>query len=227
MPTSTLYDSAGNPHAAPGILDQNGEFHLGGILAAGSFPLGYGPYQADGIIDPDGDLYTYTSIAAASIVSGQSIGGVSGTAPLGGLSVPDAASSVSPILAQCVRGTTGPFYARVVDPNTGTWIQQSAIASIAYTIYQLGRDDPNYWQPVAGHTAVALTVADVVWDSLQADANLANWNMRHTPDLSLGVPFPEAGRVYALQYTLTMASGQPLSMTVLVDCLPMVTGQGG
>lgn len=66
---------------------------------------------------------------------------------------------------------------RIVNPNSGAYISQATIADIAYEIH-----DAQARRKIAG--AKALTIANVVWDSLQLGkgwtADTLGWNLAFT-----------------------------------------------
>ena len=86
-------------------------------------------------------------------------------------------------------------------------ITQAAITSIAYDIYDLSSSTPG---TALGDSVAALTVADVVFDTLQADsrwdADSTGYNFRHTVAAStLGT----GDHKYGVKYTFTPAAGEP------------------
>lgn len=101
--------------------------------------------------------------------------------------------------------------ARIVDA-TGQPIDQAAISSIEYTIYELDPCRPDDLTVVDGHDGVALTVADVVYNQLQTDGlwtvDEDGYNFRHEVDVAQNEAFPKAGSQYQVRYEFTPASGQ-------------------
>jgi len=100
--------------------------------------------------------------------------------------------------------------ARVVGVDAAL-ITQAGIASIEYTINAVGASARS---AVTGHDGETLTVADVVYDSLQTDdrwtEDATGYNFAHTIDISGGLPFPSAGTVYEIDYVLTDTAGNPI-----------------
>ncbi len=76
--------------------------------------------------------------------------------------------------AQDIHGTvfkngSATLLARVVGP-TGAVLVQGDVASAKYSICLLDDDDPDLLTPVDGHTAVALAVSTVLFNTLQTGA---------------------------------------------------------
>jgi hypothetical protein len=101
--------------------------------------------------------------------------------------------------------------ARIVG-QSGANVQQSDINTITYTIYLLDDQNPDSRTAVADHTDVALTVANVIFNTLQTDAiwtvDATGYNFRHVLDVSDHQAFTIAGRRYLIEYQLTPAAGQ-------------------
>lgn len=101
--------------------------------------------------------------------------------------------------------------ARIVGAG-GANIIRADIGSIQYSVYLLDDQDADDRTPVTGHTDVSLTVADVVFNSLQTDvlwtADSIGYNFRHVLDVSSDAAFAIAGRRYLVEYRLTPAVGQ-------------------
>jgi len=133
---------------------------------------------------------------------------------------PTAGVSTVDIRGQVFKESTRPLCARVYLVD-GSDAQQADVAAIEYTIYELDKDDPDTWTAVAAHTAKSLTVADVIFDTLQYDAIASDYNFKHTPDVAaLGTAFGEAGKQYLVVYTLTPAvAGQDITMRFRLDCI--------
>jgi hypothetical protein len=77
--------------------------------------------------------------------------------------------------------------------------------------------------PLAGHSAVSLAVAGVVYDALQTDPiwtrDAIGYNFRHVLDVSAHAAFPTAGRAYRIVYELTPASGQVILVRFRVHAI--------
>jgi len=113
--------------------------------------------------------------------------------------------------AVLLAGSTRPFLARVADDDGSTPLTQADISAIEYTIQEVRGGE---LEPVSGHAAVALTVADVIFDALQTDAvwteDATGYNFRFSPDTAENQAFPAWGQVYLVQVTVTRASGDPI-----------------
>lgn len=111
-------------------------------------------------------------------------------------------------------GAEQTFLARVEDV-AGAAIVQADVASAEYTIRAYNPLNPNATPvEVTGHTAEALTVSAVVFDTLQTDAPWSEdgtgYNFRFTPDQAIDVAFATPGRLYRVEVELTpTASGRP------------------
>ena len=135
---------------------------------------------------------------------------------------PTAGVSTVDIRGQVFKNSTRPLCARVYLAD-GTDAQQADIDSITYTVYELDDPDgaPDDWDAIAAHTAKAVTVADVIFDTLQDDAIASDYNFKHSPDVAtLGDAFEEAGRTYLVVYTLVpTAGGQNITTRFRLDCI--------
>jgi len=123
-----------------------------------------------------------------------------------------AAEGDVPAYTAITAGNTATYYGRLKD-SSGDDITQAGVSSIAYTIYPINPDDPkNYLRetPVTGHSAIDLTVADVVWDTVQIDSAATNYNFRHAPVITTNAAFPTVGVTYVVRYTIARAIGQPI-----------------
>jgi hypothetical protein len=109
------------------------------------------------------------------------------------------------------KNGTGTFLARVIGAN-GTPVTPEAIASATYSVYLLDDQEPDARQAVAGHSGVTLSVADVLYASVQTDAiwtrDAIGYNFRHTLDVSTHAAFPNAGRRYLVEYQFLPVTGQ-------------------
>jgi hypothetical protein len=101
----------------------------------------------------------------------------------------------------------------------GANITQTAVTSIAYSIYLLDANDPDSRTAVTGHSAVSLTKTDVVFDALQTDSQSSNYNFRHTPPISTHEAFATAGRSYLVEYTITPTIGQKVIVRFRVNAI--------
>ena len=120
------------------------------------------------------------------------------------------------------KNSTGQLMARVVgDANAA--VAQADIASIVYSVYTLDPDDPDDQEVIDGHEDVALTVADVVFDSLQTDSrwtvDSTGYNFRFEIDVSSDEAFPVRGDVYLVRAELKPTSGQVIVVEWKIKCV--------
>jgi hypothetical protein len=121
----------------------------------------------------------------------------------GGAIGPTAGANLAPIpFGPIVSGQTVDLSALLL--ANGQYATIKDTTAIEYTIYCEEQGGPV--QAVPGHTGVTLSVADVLYDTLQTDAEASNWNFRLRPSQALGQPFPVPGR-YLVVVTFTTATG--------------------
>jgi len=115
------------------------------------------------------------------------------------------------IFGTAFKNGSAVLMARIVD-SAGDYVQQSGIASIKYTVYELDPCRPDSLAAVAGHDAQSLNVADVVFNSLQTGGlwtvDAVGYNFRHEIDVSQNEAFPKAGVQYQVRYEMTPTAGQ-------------------
>jgi hypothetical protein len=103
------------------------------------------------------------------------------------------------------------FMARIVSA-TGDNITQNDISTVRYSIYLLDDQDPDLRTVVTGHDNAILSVATVLFTSLQTDTlwtvDTTGYNFRHILDVATYPAFSIAGRRYLVEYRLAPASGQ-------------------
>jgi len=120
------------------------------------------------------------------------------------------------------KNGTATLLARVVGGD-GQHVTQIDIASVSYSVYLLDDQDADSRTEVSGHTNVALTVADVVFNDLQTDAlwtaDETGYNFRHTLDVSTNPAFTIAGRRYMVEFELTPTSGQAILVRFRVNVI--------
>ena len=109
------------------------------------------------------------------------------------------------------KNGTGEFLAQIVG-NDNANITQASVSAIAYTIWELDEDDEDARTAVTGHTAVALTIASVVYDTLQTGSkwthDATGYNFAYTPVISTSAAFAKAGEdKYLIEYSFTPADG--------------------
>jgi hypothetical protein len=101
--------------------------------------------------------------------------------------------------------------ARIVDSD-GVHVQQAGIDAIEYSVLALDPCRPDIGTVVAGHDAVALDVAEVIYNALQTGGlwtvDEVGYNFRHEIDVSVDEAFPKAGAIYQVRYHVTPTSGQ-------------------
>ena len=101
--------------------------------------------------------------------------------------------------------------ARIVGAG-GQNIHQADLGAVKYTVYLLDDQNPDNRTAVAEHTNVTLTVAEVIFDTLQTDSiwtvDATGYNFRHLLDVSVHPAFTVAGRRYLVEYQLTPVVGQ-------------------
>jgi hypothetical protein len=101
--------------------------------------------------------------------------------------------------------------ARIVDA-AGANVQQAGIAAIEYSVFELDPCRPDDLAIVSGHDGVALTVANVIYNSLQTGGlwtlDATGYNFRHDIDVTSSEAFPKAGVEYQIRYELTPTTGQ-------------------
>jgi hypothetical protein len=119
-------------------------------------------------------------------------------------------------LAKDIYGTafkngTAVLMARIVDSD-GDNIQQTDVSAVKYSVYELDSCRPDNLTVVDGHEDVTLTVADVVYDSLQTGGlwtvDSTGYNFRHEINVTSAEAFPKAGAQYQVRYQLTPTDGQ-------------------
>ncbi len=106
--------------------------------------------------------------------------------------------------------------ARVVGDD-GQSISLTDVDSAGYSVYLLNDDDADDRTAITGHSGVALTPADVVFDSLQTDS--IGYNFRHVLDVSQNPAFAIAGRRYLVEVELTPPSGQVMVLRFRVNVI--------
>ncbi len=134
----------------------------------------------------------------------------------------------NPVAVQCTVLENGSILmmARVDNWSAG-YITQAAIVSASYTIYLLDArypENPDTRTVIENHEDVALTVASVVFDTLQTTAMDPAWtkdstgyNFQYQLDVKTNQAFEIAGREYLVVVTL-VTSGQ----NILLNFRPKV-----
>ena len=130
---------------------------------------------------------------------------------------PTAATEASDIYTTAHKNGTRRLDARVRNWD-GDDILQADISSIAYTAYLLDASNPDTRTAITGHSAVSLTIADVIFGTLQTDEYSSNYNFSHTPPIGTTNLFTIAGRDYLIEYTITPTSGEKIIVRFRVAC---------
>ena len=120
-------------------------------------------------------------------------------------------TQASDIFGTVFKNASATLLGRIVDGD-GNAIQQADLSSITYSVYLLDDSDPDAATVVAGHDGASLTIADVIFDTLQTggiwDVDATGYNFKHILDVSTNQAFAEAARNYQIRYELTPTSGQ-------------------
>ena len=101
--------------------------------------------------------------------------------------------------------------ARVVGKD-GADVVQADIASAKYSVYLLDDQDADSRSAITGHSNATLSVADVIFNTLQNDelwtVDETGYNFRHVLDVSEHQAFTVAGRRFLVEFELTPGTGQ-------------------
>ncbi len=120
-------------------------------------------------------------------------------------------SQAKDIFGTAFKNGSAVLMARIVDA-AGANVQQAGLAAIEYTIYELDPCRPDQLVAVAGHDGVSLTVANVIFNSLQTGGlwtvDDVGYNFRHEINVGVSEAFPKAGVQYQVRYELTPTAGQ-------------------
>jgi hypothetical protein len=112
--------------------------------------------------------------------------------------------------------------ARVVDQD-GNNVVPAGINSVKYTVYLLNDQNADARIAVDGHTGASLSVAGVLFATLQTDAlwtvDATGYNFRHVLDVSAHQAFTLAGRRYLVEYQLTPAAGQVILVRFRINVI--------
>jgi hypothetical protein len=119
-------------------------------------------------------------------------------------------ASAKDIYGTTFKNGSAILMARIVD-STGEPIL-SGVSSVEYSVYELDPCRPDALSAVAGHHHVALTVEDVLFDSLQTGGlwtvDDVGYNFRHEIDIGVAEAFPKAGVDYQVRYEIVPSMGQ-------------------
>jgi hypothetical protein len=112
--------------------------------------------------------------------------------------------------------------ARIVNA-TGANITQNDISSVHYCIYLLDDQDPDLRTVVTGHDNTVLSVATVLFTSLQTDTlwtvDTTGYNFRHILDVAVHPAFSIAGRRYLIEYRIQPSSGQVILVRFRINVI--------
>lgn len=119
--------------------------------------------------------------------------------------------SARDIYGTAFKNGSAVLMARIVN-SAGQNVQQTGVAAIKYSVFELDPCRPDELTVVSGHDDVSLTVGSVIYDTLQTDGlwtvDEEGYNFRHELDVSQAEAFPKAGAQYQVRYELTPTSGQ-------------------
>lgn len=104
----------------------------------------------------------------------------------------------------------------------GAAVTTSDVSSISYTVYSLGTRDFGNRTAVEGHTAVALTVADVLFDTSVTETlngKSVTYNFMFELDNSEYQPFPNPGEKYLVRIDFTPAGSYISPVQIIVETL--------
>jgi hypothetical protein len=120
------------------------------------------------------------------------------------------------------KNGTAALMARIIGADMDP-IEQADVADIVYSIYQMTDSAPDERDPVEGHTAVTLSAANVIYDSLQTGdqwtIDATGYNFMHVPPIDAHPAFPVAGKRFLVEYTITPTSGQPIIVRFRLSCI--------
>ena len=92
-----------------------------------------------------------------------------------------------------------------------------------YSVYLIDEDDPDTRTVVTGHDDNALTISDIIFNTLQTDdrwtVDSTGYNFRHEIDISSNHVFTVAGRKVLIQVTITPSDGQAIVFDYLATVL--------
>jgi hypothetical protein len=155
-----------------------------------------------------------TGIASAVWAAGtRKLTGSGSAAGLG----PTVARAVTPIYATCFAKSTLGLFARILAWD-GDDLLQADVTSVAYTVYVIDPEDKTDRSTVvAGHSGVVVDKATCLFDTLQSDEWASNYNFKHIPSIATHQAFAEVGTLYLVEYTMTLASGEPIVVQFVVN----------
>jgi len=141
----------------------------------------------------------------------RTLSGVSGGTPA------SAPASDADIYCTAFKNGTVRLLARVY--FDGANVKQADVSTIVYNVFLLDDRDPDARTAVAGHSAVSLVVADVIFDMLQSDSQASDYNFRHVIPIGVHPAFTIAGRNYLVEYTIMPVAGEKIILRFRVHVL--------
>jgi hypothetical protein len=110
-----------------------------------------------------------------------------------------------------------------VEGKSGLPITREDIGSVQYSVYLLDDQDADLRTAMAGHTDVAVPVADALSNTLQTDpiwsVDSVGYNFRHTLDVSAAPAFAIAGRRYLVEFQLMPVVGQVILVRFRINVI--------
>ncbi len=126
------------------------------------------------------------------------------------------------IYGAAFKNGSATLLARVID-QSGNNVLPAGINSVKYTVYLLNDQNPDARTAVAGHTDASLSVAAVLFATLQTDplwtVDATGYNFRHVLDVSAHPAFAVAGRRYLVEYQLTPGAGQVILVRFRINVI--------
>lgn len=126
------------------------------------------------------------------------------------------------IYGTAFKNGSATLLARVVGQD-GSEIVRADLNAIHYSVYLLDDQNPDSRTAVTNHAGVALSIAQVIFDSLQYDAlwtvDEIGYNFRHTLDVSPSPAFATAGRRYLVEYELTPMAGEVIFVRFRINVI--------
>ena len=130
-------------------------------------------------------------------------------------------ADVLTISGKALKGGTCICLARVVN-RYGAPVKQADINSIAYTIWLIDTAENDTQSPVSGHENIAVTAANVLYDTLPTDAiwteDPDGYNFMHEVVVAGNPAFAAKGQ-YWVQYTLVPDAGQVILLRFIVTII--------
>ena len=112
--------------------------------------------------------------------------------------------------------------ARIVGAQGG-YVLPTDINSAQYTVYLLDDQNADNRTPVADHSGVSISLAEVLFTTLQTDpmwtVDTTGYNFRHVLDISVHPAFTIADRRYLIEYQLTSATGQVILIRFRINVI--------